>query len=90
MKHSQSGISLVELMISIALGLTILASASSFYVANVRSSGSTMKASKLNQELFTLAGVMSSEIRRAGYSNQTKVNRYSERVVRYSWRFTCI
>jgi prepilin peptidase dependent protein B len=74
MNHDkQRGISIIELMISITISLVILASASTFYVAAVRSSGATLKASKLNQELLTLLSVISSEVRRAGYTGQTTV-----------------
>jgi prepilin peptidase dependent protein B len=69
----QTGLSLVELMISLAISSVILLVTVNFYAAISRSSGLTLQASKLNQELQALVAVMASEIRRAGFTADTSV-----------------
>ncbi|WP_027854017.1 PilW family protein [Marinobacterium litorale] len=64
----QAGMSLIELMIAIFVGLIVVAGALTVYVNTVSSSSSTLKMSMLNQELSTLMSVMAMDIRRAGYS----------------------
>ena len=62
----QQGLSIVELMVSTAVGMIILAGVSSVYMSTLTSTSSTLKASKLNQELSTLMSVMTADIHRAG------------------------
>ena len=62
----QQGLSLIELMVSTAVGMIILAGVSSVYMSTLTSTSSTLKASKLNQELSTLMSVMTADIHRAG------------------------
>ncbi|SDK29251.1 PilW family protein [Microbulbifer yueqingensis] len=63
----QRGITLIELMISLTIGLVVLGAASSVYLTTVINSGSSIAASRLNQDLMTLMSVMVQDIRRAGY-----------------------
>jgi len=70
---NQKGLTLVELLISITIGLGILAAASTFYVTTAVSSVSSMASSRLNHELTTLMSVMVQDIRRAGYSGHDDV-----------------
>lgn len=63
----QRGFTLIELLISLTIGLIVLGAASSFYVTTVINSGSSISASRLNQELTTLMSIMVQDIRRAGY-----------------------
>jgi len=70
----QAGLSLVELMIGLAIGLLIVGGATSVYVNAVRSSADTLRSAKLNIELQGALNMMVSEIRRAGYSNVTTTN----------------
>lgn len=63
----QKGFTLIELMISIGLGITAVSAILFFYLTNLTSSYSTLKISKLQQEINTLVSVISSDIRRAGY-----------------------
>jgi|Laugresp1bdmlbsn_1035097.scaffolds.fasta_scaffold16178_2 prepilin peptidase dependent protein B len=70
MKSSnQSGFTLTELMITIALGMSVISSVLLGYLATYTSSMNTMAASRLNQELGTLMSVMVSDLRRAGYTS---------------------
>lgn len=62
----QEGFSLVELMISLVAGLIVVGGVTSVYLSTIQSSATTLKQSKLNQELSALMAVMSNDIRRAG------------------------
>jgi len=62
----QSGITIIELMISITIGLILIASVSTVYVAHAVNSLKTLQMSKLNQELSQLMSLMVKDIRRAG------------------------
>ncbi|TKB44258.1 hypothetical protein [Thalassotalea mangrovi] len=67
--HKQAGITLVDLLLSMLLGIVVLSGVISIYVAVVKSSSDTLKSSKLNTQLMTIMSVMSNDIRRAGYWN---------------------
>ena len=62
-----SGFSLIELMVGILVGLIVIGGATSVFLSTVTSSASTLKMSKLNQELMTAMSVMAGDIRRAGF-----------------------
>ncbi len=62
-----SGFSLVELMISITVGLVVLAGVTTMFVQNVKAGGDTLKMARLNQELQATMSLMTRDIRRAGY-----------------------
>ncbi len=62
-----SGFSLVELMISIAVGLVVLAGITTMFAHNVKAGGDAMKMARLNQELQAVMSMMTRDIRRAGY-----------------------
>ena len=66
---SQSGSTLIELLISLVIGLIIAASMLGMYVTSTANSSQVLKTSKLNQELTTLMTVMVNDIRRAGFWN---------------------
>ena len=63
---AQRGMSLIELMVGIVIGLIILAGVTNIWLTTIVSSADTLKQSKLNQELTTLMSVMSNDIMRAG------------------------
>jgi type IV pilus assembly protein PilW len=63
----QSGLSLIELMVGLTVGLIVLSGVISIYIATITSSADTLKAAKLNQELSSALAIMVSDIRRAGY-----------------------
>jgi type IV pilus assembly protein PilW len=60
--------SLIELMISIALGLLILAAATAMTVKSLVMNTDTLTSVKLNQDLDAVTQVMVNEIRRAGFT----------------------
>ncbi|HEX7060836.1 MAG TPA: prepilin-type N-terminal cleavage/methylation domain-containing protein [Woeseiaceae bacterium] len=63
----QQGVTLVELLIGMAVGLIVIGGAIAMYVSSVHSSSETLKSSKLNQEISTLLHVIVDDVRRAGY-----------------------
>lgn len=71
-QQQQKGLSLIEMMISIVVGLIVVAGVTSVYISTIASSTDTLKQSKLNQEMAALVNVMSSDLRRAGiWGNMT-------------------
>jgi prepilin-type N-terminal cleavage/methylation domain-containing protein len=64
--RKQKGVSLIELMVSMAAGLIVVGGVTSVYVSTIKSSSDTLSHSKLNQELTTLLNIMTADIRRAG------------------------
>ncbi len=62
-----SGFSLVELMISITIGLVVLGGVVSIFVSSVKSNADALKMTRLNQELQAVMSMMTRDIRRAGY-----------------------
>jgi prepilin peptidase dependent protein B len=68
-KITQQGMSLIELMIGIVIGLIILAGVTNVWLTSIISSSDTLRQSKLNQELTTLMTVMSNDITRAGFTS---------------------
>jgi type IV pilus assembly protein PilW len=64
----QQGLTLIELMISLVLGLFLIAAVLSVFINTVRSSTDTIKAARLNHDLDMAMNLMISDIRRAGYS----------------------
>jgi type IV pilus assembly protein PilW len=65
--QSQRGLTMVELLIGMAIGLFIVASATSLLTGNLRESRKLMIESRLMQDLRTAADVMTRDLRRAGY-----------------------
>lgn len=63
---NQNGMSLVELMVAMVVGLLIVAAAGTSYIVSNRSSRDTINVTRLNMELRGAIGVMTDEIRRAG------------------------
>ena len=66
MKHRpQRGFSLIELLISIVVGLVITGAVVSFIASTVTANNATMRATKLSQELRTLTELISRDLKRA-------------------------
>ncbi|MDD1622202.1 MAG: prepilin-type N-terminal cleavage/methylation domain-containing protein [Methylococcaceae bacterium] len=63
----QSGFTLIELMISLLVGLIIVAAAITIYIATVKGSSDTIKSARLNHDLESVMSLMVNDIRRAGY-----------------------
>jgi type IV pilus assembly protein PilW len=65
----QLGVSLVELMIGMAIGLIMISGALAFFGTQVFASYRVLGSSKVQQQLNALMLVMVNDIRRAGYSS---------------------
>ncbi|RJG47862.1 PilW family protein [Motilimonas pumila] len=65
------GFSLVELMISLALGTLVIAMISGLYVSGVVNNIHGLKYSRLKSDLQTLMYIMETDIRRAGFRGDT-------------------
>lgn len=67
LRACSTGFSLVELMISIAVGLVVLGGVISIFASTVKSNADALEMTQLNQELRATMDVMSRDIRRSGY-----------------------
>lgn len=67
-KHRQAGVTLIELMIAIVLGLLILSAATAMTVQSMLMNADALSSARLNQNLDSVIQVMVNDIRRAGYS----------------------
>lgn len=63
----QSGFSLIELMVSVLLGMVVVGAAVAVYVAMLQSSTGTVRTARLNYDMGSLLTYMANDIRRAGY-----------------------
>ena len=63
----QAGLTFVEVLVGLAVGVIVIGGGLSIYASSVRSGSETLLASKLNQEMGALMLVMTNDIRRAGY-----------------------
>jgi type II secretory pathway component PulJ len=68
MKTRQQGITLIEMMIAMLLGLMVTGSIIAIFISNVKSSSENIKMIRLNQELRGTMTFISDELKRAGYS----------------------
>jgi len=64
----QAGLTLIEMMIAMVLGLFVTAVIITVFSTNVRSSTENIKMIRLNQELRGVMTMMVDELKRAGYS----------------------
>lgn len=63
----QQGLTLIEIMISLALGIFIIAATLQVYIGTIKSSSDTIKSARLNHDLAMAMSLMSNDIKRAGY-----------------------
>jgi type II secretory pathway component PulJ len=61
------GYSLIELMIFMALGLSVIAAVSVMYLGMVKNSGEALQVSKMNREIEAAMDYMVTDLRRSGY-----------------------
>ncbi|PKI14281.1 PilW family protein [Colwellia sp. 12G3] len=64
------GFTLIELMVSLVLGLIVISGLISVYVATVVSSSDTLAMSKVSQQTSALMNIITNDVRRAGYWGQ--------------------
>ncbi len=70
----QQGLTLIELMISLALGMIIMAATLSIYISTIKSSADTIKAARLNHDLEMAISLMGNDIKRAGYWGNARID----------------
>jgi prepilin-type N-terminal cleavage/methylation domain-containing protein len=66
---SQAGLTLIEMMIALLIGLIITAGVLTIFVSNIKSSTENTKMIRMNQQLRSTMNLMTDELRRAGYSS---------------------
>lgn len=63
----QAGVSLIELMIGMVVGMIVIGGVLTIYIAVIESSNETIKQSRLNSEMSALMNIMTNDVRRAGF-----------------------
>ena len=66
-RRRMRGLSMVELLVGVALGLFVAASAATLLAGHLRESRSLLLEARLTQDLRTAADVVTRDLRRAGY-----------------------
>ncbi|MFP4155094.1 MAG: prepilin-type N-terminal cleavage/methylation domain-containing protein [Halothiobacillaceae bacterium] len=66
-KPGEQGVTLVELMIGLMVGLIVIAVVGTVFLSALRGSSDTLAIVKLNQQLRGSLGYLSADLRRAGY-----------------------
>lgn len=66
-QRTNAGFSLVELLVSLATGLFLLAGVMGIFSTTLSSQGTSLKTTRLNQELRSAMDLISGDLRRAGY-----------------------
>ncbi|MDF1587695.1 MAG: prepilin-type N-terminal cleavage/methylation domain-containing protein [Gammaproteobacteria bacterium] len=66
-QKKQNGITLIELMIAILVGLIVMAATIGIFVTTIKSNSDTLKMIRLNQELQAVMTLITRDIRRVGY-----------------------
>lgn len=61
------GFTLIEIMISLVIGLIVVGGAISVYIITIKSSSDIVKSARLNYDVNSIVQVMANDIRRAGY-----------------------
>jgi len=78
-KGKQKGLTLIEMMIALVLGLFVTAIIITVFSTNVRSNIENMKMIRLNQELRGAMTLMTDEFKRAGYSASSSITTFMDR-----------
>jgi len=78
-RSKQQGLTLIEMMIAMVLGLFVIAVIITVFSTNVRSNVENMKMIRLNQELRAAMGLMTDEFKRAGYSASSSITTFMNR-----------
>ena len=69
--NKHRGLTIIELMIGLAIGTIVLASAGALFVSTLRTNMDNVKQQRFEQSLQVLKGTIAAGIRRAGFSNST-------------------
>ncbi|HEY8099069.1 MAG TPA: prepilin-type N-terminal cleavage/methylation domain-containing protein [Methylobacter sp.] len=66
--HKQTGITLIELLIGMLVGLVVLAGGINIFITSVKGQNNNINLSRLNQDMRTMMSIIESDIRRAGFA----------------------
>ena len=72
--NKQRGFTLIELMVSMLIGLVILSAVIGMFVSMVKADNDYLKSVRLNQELRAAMSLIARDIRRAGVNRNAAVN----------------
>jgi type IV pilus assembly protein PilW len=78
MNKNQKGLTLIEMMIAMVIGLLVVGTVITIFITNVRSNRDNVSMIRLNQELRGVMTFISDEVKRAGYSTDSGVNDFIE------------
>jgi type IV pilus assembly protein PilW len=67
LRRSQAGLSVVELLVGVAVGLFLVAGAATLFVTNLGNSRQLLAEARVNQDLRATADLVTRDLRRAGY-----------------------
>jgi prepilin peptidase dependent protein B len=70
-KTSQRGVSLVELLVTLIIGLIVIGASTTVFIGTLGANSSQMRISRLNSELRSAMTYVTRDLRRAGYNNWT-------------------
>lgn len=70
----QCGLSIIELLVGIAIGLIVVAGGSALYLSTSENSITSQRQFRLNQEVRAVMDIMLQDIRRAGYWSNAVIN----------------
>jgi prepilin peptidase dependent protein B len=73
-KLAQRGFTLIELMISMVIGLIILSAVIGMFVSMIKADNDYLKSVRLNQELRSVMSLITRDLRRAGANQNSAVN----------------
>jgi prepilin peptidase dependent protein B len=73
----QSGMTLVEILVAVAVGFFLLLGVAKFATNTLSASSNTMKMTRLNQDLRAIMALMTRDIRRSGFASDTAAARAS-------------
>ena len=69
----QRGLSLVELLVGIAIGLFVVAGATTLFVSYLKNNRTLLQETRVNQDLRAAADLIARDLRRAGYWQQAQL-----------------
>lgn len=66
-RKQQAGVTLVELMIGLLVGLIVIAAGMNIFITSIRGQTDNINLTRLNQDMRTMMDIMERDIRRAGF-----------------------
>jgi len=71
------GVTLIEMLVGLLVGLVVVAAAGSVYITTFRGQTGNTKLVRLNQDLRAMMDIMARDIRRAGFVTADPVTNFS-------------